>query len=661
MNYTQGQLDWLKAAGLSGEVNNRNQFNIKLPSGEIIRAGINPGEAATLVMPSYTSSELTNKAQEYLKTQGGVLKKNTDPRQFGGMSWYWQMPDGSSKPVVKDFYENLGADLFKQEGAQNIQMEGILDRSTTEGQQIASGFTGQNVVDPQAELNKAYAQTPVVGGQQQPLGQPFGQFTTAGTPQPTQQPTQQPAPQTPKPFGDFTYGPDQPAQPNQDLSQQLNQMMTTLQGMQQQATGQAGQTSGYTGPSIVDYLASIGQPSDFATRQKLAQQMGIQNYTGTTEQNTQLLNSMRGGQQPVSPTQPPAQRITTSADTKVQNSLQAITTGDPTKSLTDIVKELSISMGLPDITNQIQELDNKMTQEIADIQLNPWISNAEVSKRTALTQQKYESRKKSLVEKLKLQNDVVRQAVDYYERERAYQQTAMLTNIKLAQEELDRKERQGALRTETIGGFTVLRDASGNIISTIKEDTGVTTIGGTSENDVLVNAVLNNPSLYNDLTSTVKGKIAGQLAEAGFSGFGKMLSDAAIKEITQTKGAITELEFLKQLIENNQDKIGPIVGLEALNPYSEKRKIQADIDRIRQTVGKALEGGVLRKEDEEKYKKILATITDTPSTALYKLDSLINSLSRDISTYTELQGVSGRNVGGVVVPTTSNLRNTYGY
>jgi LysM repeat protein len=539
--------------------------------------------------------------------------------------------------------------------AATIQLGGgAFDRSTTEGQQIASQFPA-TTVNPQQELAKAQAETPVIGGTQ-PLGQPFGQFTTAG-----EQPAQ-PAPQTPKPFGDFTYGPDQPAQPNQDLSQQLNQMMTTLQGMQQQATGQTG--GGVYTVQSGDTLSAIAAKNGMSLQQLLQNNPQFQANPNLIIPGQQVnLGGQVVTQQPVShtPTQPPAKTITNSADTKVQNSLQAITTGDPTKSLTDIVKELSISMGLPDITNQIQELDNKMTQEIADINLNPWISNAEVSKRTALTQQKYESRKSALIDRLKLQNDVVRQAVDYYERERAYQQTAMLTNIKLAQEELDRKERQGALRTETIGGFTVLRDASGNIISTIKEDTGVTTIGGTSENDVLVNAVLNNPSLYNDLTSTVKGKIAGQLAEAGFSGFGKMLSDAAIKEITQTKGAITELEFLKQLIENNQDKIGPIVGLEALNPYSEKRKIQADIDRIRQTVGKALEGGVLRKEDEEKYKKILATITDTPSTALYKLDSLINSLSRDISTYTELQGVSGRNVGGVVVPTTSNLRNTYGY
>lgn len=53
--------------------------------------------------------------------------------------------------------------------------------------------------------------------------------------------------------------------------------------------------SAYTGPSIVDYLKSVGQLSDFASRATLAQQQGIANYTGTGPQNTQLLNTLRGG------------------------------------------------------------------------------------------------------------------------------------------------------------------------------------------------------------------------------------------------------------------------------------------------------------------------------------------------------------------------------
>ena len=48
----------------------------------------------------------------------------------------------------------------------------------------------------------------------------------------------------------------------------------------------------YTGTSIVDYLNSTGAKSDFASRTTLAKTSGIQNYTGTAAQNTQLLGML---------------------------------------------------------------------------------------------------------------------------------------------------------------------------------------------------------------------------------------------------------------------------------------------------------------------------------------------------------------------------------
>ncbi|QZA70014.1 lysin [Bacillus phage 043JT007] len=46
--------------------------------------------------------------------------------------------------------------------------------------------------------------------------------------------------------------------------------------------------------SLVDYLKSIGEPSDFKNRAKLAAAKGIKNYEGTSSQNTQLLKKLRG-------------------------------------------------------------------------------------------------------------------------------------------------------------------------------------------------------------------------------------------------------------------------------------------------------------------------------------------------------------------------------
>lgn len=60
----------------------------------------------------------------------------------------------------------------------------------------------------------------------------------------------------------------------------------------------------YTGTSIVDYLNSTGQASDYNSRAKLAQQVGISGYSGSVQQNTDLLNILnnRNASQPA--TQP---------------------------------------------------------------------------------------------------------------------------------------------------------------------------------------------------------------------------------------------------------------------------------------------------------------------------------------------------------------------
>lgn len=55
---------------------------------------------------------------------------------------------------------------------------------------------------------------------------------------------------------------------------------------------------------------------------------------------------------------------------------------------------------------------------------------------------------------------------------------------------------------------------------------------------------------------------------------------------------------------------------------SDAKQRQAVIDRVKQVIGKALEGGVLRKEDEYKYVKILPTIGDPPEVAAKKLQGL---------------------------------------
>src|SRR5699024_10300990 len=73
--------------------------------------------------------------------------------------------------------------------------------------------------------------------------------------------------------------------------------------------------SGYKGSSLVKYLKSVGQPSSFKHREKLANQKGITNYKGTPSQNTQLLNILRNG----SNAKPKGKTIKQMADEIIKN------------------------------------------------------------------------------------------------------------------------------------------------------------------------------------------------------------------------------------------------------------------------------------------------------------------------------------------------------
>lgn len=66
----------------------------------------------------------------------------------------------------------------------------------------------------------------------------------------------------------------------------------------------------------------------------------------------------------------------------------------------------------------------------------------------------------------------------------------------------------------------------------------------------------------------------------------------------------------------------PNVVTELTGLGSDSKQRQGTIDRVKQVIGKALEGGVLRKEDEAKYAKILPTIGDPPEVARSKMEGL---------------------------------------
>ena len=240
---------------------------------------------------------------------------------------------------------------------------------------------------------------------------------------------------------------------------------------QQSQTGQAPQTQGvptvpvsnYTGPSVVDYLNSIGQPSDYNSRALLAQRMGIQNYSGTATQNTQLLSSLRGGQTQVNPnvftssspaviSPAPPEMPSAGVNTSLLGQYGLSTPSpqqSPMKSFADTYKELLSNIGVPEIKKEFDnvqkeydELQNELNDKIIEVNDNPWLSEGIRLKEVQKLQDKYEGKTSILTNKLKLYNSLYEQGVDEakFVAQQAYQQYQFDTGVQLKLYEIAQKQ-----------------------------------------------------------------------------------------------------------------------------------------------------------------------------------------------------------------------------
>ena len=98
------------------------------------------------------------------------------------------------------------------------------------------------------------------------------------------------------------YDEDKPEEADQkDSDREFEYDEDKPDGVDQPKSGEAEKT--LHPDSIIDYLDSKGQPSDFESRKILAQKMGISDYRGTASQNLSMLSALKGGKTEVSPNQ----------------------------------------------------------------------------------------------------------------------------------------------------------------------------------------------------------------------------------------------------------------------------------------------------------------------------------------------------------------------
>jgi hypothetical protein len=143
----------------------------------------------------------------------------------------------------------------------------------------------------------------------------------------------------------------------------------------------------------------------------------------------------------------------------------------------------------------------------------------------------------------------------------------------------------------------------------------------------------------------LKTKLTGQTALARAGGKGKELSQATILKLNEANVIPNTLDTLKTAIEEKSHLFGPVMGrMGQANPYDvEARSFDAEIRAASQQFGRYMEGGVLRKEDEEKYRRMFPNLSDVPEVAVNKLATvrqlLENKRQSDFAAF-EAQGFS---------------------
>lgn len=116
---------------------------------------------------------------------------------------------------------------------------------------------------------------------------------------------------------------------------------------------------------------------------------------------------------------------------------------------------------------------------------------------------------------------------------------------------------------------------------------------------------------------------------------GKQVTAGDAEDLANFDTSLDDLKVLRKAI-SEAGSTGLAAQFAAATPWvtqitgwgADAKKKQALIDRVRQVIGKTLEGGVLRKEDEVKYEKILPTIGDANEVVIGKLDGLDAAIAK---------------------------------
>jgi len=141
------------------------------------------------------------------------------------------------------------------------------------------------------------------------------------------------------------------------------------------------------------------------------------------------------------------------------------------------------------------------------------------------------------------------------------------------------------------------------------------------------------------------------------SGKKKNLTAANVLTINEGNAIPSTLADIKTKIDVNRGLFGPVEGrIRQNNPYDTKSQVfDADIRAASQQFGRFMEGGVLRTEDEKKYRKMFPNLSDTPDVAYGKLKVVEELMRRKQKSDLEALSSQGYDMAGLDLPAAINM------
>lgn len=314
-----------------------------------------------------------------------------------------------------------------------------------------------------------------------------------------------------------------PINPAQSTNPASNPSATVPQAQPATPAVQPPSTSlqpGSTGPEVQalqNYLASLGflsqeqiatgpgiyGPQTTAAVQAFQQTFGVDNSTGpgywgphsiataqqlSSAQSAGAVANGGAGAPGIPNTGTAGQGTTPTAPTSLSDILAgAGIQTTPQTSLADIVHQLSDAYGLTDIKTQLTTLNSKYADQVANVNDDPWISEAIRAKKVSGIQDKFNLEKQSLMSELSAENTVVGQAITLYNAEQSNQEKLVSDQIQASIAQLnatnssqtpDIKEYNLAKSEGYTGSFTEYQKESANLKATTTKST-ITTPGST--------------------------------------------------------------------------------------------------------------------------------------------------------------------------------------